>query len=45
MLRLRKLSKWKFKKELEGRVSMVRELHVYGTVVPIHSRDPTKFQH
>ena len=45
MLRLRKLSKWKFKKELEGRCSMVRELHVYGTVVPIHSRDPTKFQH
>ncbi len=43
MLRLRKLDKWKFKKELEGRVSMVRELHVYGTVVPIHSRDPTKF--
>ena len=24
---------------------MVRELHVYGSVVPIHSRDPTKFQH
>ena len=24
---------------------MVRELHVYGSIVPIHSRDPTKFQH
>lgn len=24
---------------------MVRELHVYGSVVPIHSRDPKKFQH
>ena len=24
---------------------MVRELHVYGSVVPIHSRDPSKFQH
>jgi elongator complex protein 3 len=24
---------------------MVRELHVYGTAVPVHSRDPTKFQH
>lgn len=24
---------------------MVRELHVYGTVVPIHSRNPMKFQH
>ena len=27
------------------RCSLVRELHVYGSVVPIHSRDPTKFQH
>jgi elongator complex protein 3 len=43
MLRLRRLDEWKFKKELEGDVSMVRELHVYGTVVPIHSRDPNKF--
>ncbi|KAF6002962.1 hypothetical protein CCYA_CCYA09G2568 [Cyanidiococcus yangmingshanensis] len=25
--------------------SMVRELHVYGTVVPVHERDPTRFQH
>lgn len=24
---------------------MVRELHVYGTAVPVHGRDPTKFQH
>lgn len=24
---------------------MIRELHVYGSVVPIHSRDPNKFQH
>ena len=24
---------------------MIRELHVYGTVVPINSRNPTKFQH
>ena len=24
---------------------MVRELHVYGSVVPIHSRNPQKFQH
>ena len=23
----------------------VRELHVYGSVVPVHSRDPSKFQH
>jgi elongator complex protein 3 len=26
-------------------VSLVRELHVYGTAVPVASRDPTKFQH
>lgn len=26
-------------------VSIVRELHVYGSVVPIHERNPTKFQH
>lgn len=25
--------------------SIVRELHVYGSAVPLHSRDPTKFQH
>lgn len=29
--------------ELKGKVSMVRELHVYGSVVPIHARDPSKF--
>ena len=23
----------------------MRELHVYGTAVPVHARDPTKFQH
>lgn len=28
-----------------GNCSIVRELHVYGSVVPIHSRDPNKFQH
>lgn len=45
LLRLRRLGSKRFMKELEGKVSMVRELHVYGSVVPIHSRDPTKFQH
>ncbi len=25
--------------------SIVRELHVYGSVVPVHERDPSKFQH
>lgn len=24
---------------------MVRELHVYGTAIPVHARDPSKFQH
>lgn len=44
LLRLRKLSDATFLPELKG-ASMVRELHVYGSIVPIHSRDPTKFQH
>jgi elongator complex protein 3 len=30
---------------LKGGVSIVRELHVYGSVVPVSARDPTKFQH
>ena len=25
--------------------SIVRELHVYGTAIPVHARDPSKFQH
>jgi elongator complex protein 3 len=45
LLRLRKLSCWTFRPELVNATSMVRELHVYGSVVPIHSRDPSKFQH
>lgn len=45
LLRLRKLGKTVFRPELEGKCSMVRELHVYGSVVPLHSRDPSKFQH
>ncbi len=27
------------------RCSIVRELHVYGSAVPLQARDPTKFQH
>lgn len=34
-----------FRPELKGKVSIIRELHVYGSVVPVRSRDPTKFQH
>ncbi|NP_001088974.1 elongator complex protein 3 [Xenopus laevis] len=45
LLRLRKCSEESFRPELKGGVSIVRELHVYGSVVPISSRDPSKFQH
>jgi elongator complex protein 3 len=46
LLRLRKCSPSTFRPELtQGQCSVVRELHVYGSVVPIHDRDPTKFQH
>lgn len=45
LLRLRKCSKATFRPELFGRCSIVRELHVYGSVVPVSSRDPSKFQH
>ncbi|GAA5942748.1 hypothetical protein JCM3775_005036 [Rhodotorula graminis] len=48
LLRLRKLTpEGTFREELlkDGQTSMVRELHVYGTAVPLHSRDPTLFQH
>ena len=34
-----------FRPELTENASIVRELHVYGSSVPIHNRDPTKFQH
>ena len=34
-----------FRPELLNHTSIVRELHVYGSSVPIHDRDPTKFQH
>ncbi|XP_051909031.1 elongator complex protein 3 [Hippocampus zosterae] len=45
LLRLRRCSPQSFRAELKGGVSIVRELHVYGSVVPISSRDPGKFQH
>ncbi|KAJ1776260.1 Elongator subunit [Coemansia sp. RSA 2523] len=47
LLRLRKCSSETFRPELTecGQCSIVRELHVYGSVVPVHSRDPKKFQH
>ncbi|NWR37677.1 ELP3 protein, partial [Tachuris rubrigastra] len=45
LLRLRKCSQESFRPELKAGVSIVRELHVYGSVVPVSSRDPSKFQH
>lgn len=47
LLRLRLCSeRTTYRPELTAqRTSLVRELHVYGSVVPLHSRDPRKFQH
>eukprot|EP00172_Hildenbrandia_rubra_P004602 Plantae.Rhodophyta-Hildenbrandia_rubra.ctg9638.p1 GENE.Plantae.Rhodophyta-Hildenbrandia_rubra.ctg9638~~Plantae.Rhodophyta-Hildenbrandia_rubra.ctg9638.p1 ORF type:complete len:581 (+),score=97.14 Plantae.Rhodophyta-Hildenbrandia_rubra.ctg9638:91-1833(+) len=46
LLRLRKAGKGVFRPEMTGcQCSIVRELHVYGSVVPVHERDPGKFQH
>lgn len=46
LLRLRRCSaEGTFRPELVGGASIVRELHVYGTAVPVHARDPTQFQH
>ncbi|XP_058126353.1 elongator complex protein 3 [Anopheles ziemanni] len=45
LLRLRKCSPETFRPELIDNCSIVRELHVYGSVVPVNARDPTKFQH
>ena len=46
LLRLRKVSDTAFRPEMVGRrCSIVRELHVYGSAVPLQARDPTKFQH
>lgn len=45
LLRLRRCSPQSFRPELKCGVSIVRELHVYGSVVPVSSRDPSKFQH
>lgn len=45
LLRLRKCTEHSFRPELKENSSIIRELHVYGTVVPLSSRDTTKFQH
>ena len=53
LLRLRRCGAAAFRGEVTGvapaapwrNASIVRELHVYGTAVPVHSRDPGLFQH
>ncbi|KAF2005408.1 histone acetyltransferase ELP3 [Amniculicola lignicola CBS 123094] len=47
LLRLRQCSQeHTFREELVSQpTSLVRELHVYGSAVPVHARDPKKFQH
>ncbi|XP_068628463.1 elongator complex protein 3 [Battus philenor] len=52
LLRLRKCASATYRPELNPgpnanfkQCSIVRELHVYGSVVPVNARDPTKFQH
>ena len=48
LLRLRRCSPTHtFRPELRthAQVSLIRELHVYGSAVPVHARDPRKFQH
>jgi len=46
LLRLRQCSAETSRPEFRDQpTSLVRELHVYGSAVPVHARDPTKFQH
>ena len=46
LLRLRKCGSATFRPELmEKPTSLVRELHVYGSAVPLHERNPRKYQH
>ncbi|KAK4879564.1 hypothetical protein RN001_007710 [Aquatica leii] len=46
LLRLRQCSlKTTVRPELKDSCSIVRELHVYGSVVPVNDRDMLKFQH
>ncbi|XWS37154.1 hypothetical protein CRYUN_Cryun19dG0018600 [Craigia yunnanensis] len=45
LLHLRKCGQNTTCPELMGKCSIVRELHVYGTAVPVHGRDADKLQH
>lgn len=46
LLRLRKCSPGSFRPEfIEQNTSIIRELHVYGSTVPVNTKNPIKFQH
>jgi len=45
LLRLRKPGSRRFREELKESTSIVRELHVYGSAVPVMGRDLSKYQH
>lgn len=46
LLRLRKCGAGTFRPELtEQNTSIIRELHVYGSTVPVNTKNPVKFQH
>lgn len=46
LLRLRKCSEGTFRPEfVEHETSIIRELHVYGSTVPVSTKNPIKFQH
>lgn len=46
LLRLRKCSPGTFRPEfIECSTSIIRELHVYGSTVPVNTKNPVKFQH
>lgn len=46
LLRLRKCGPGTFRLEFtETNTSIIRELHVYGSTVPVNTKNPVKFQH
>lgn len=46
LLRLRKCGEGTFRPEfIEVETSIIRELHVYGSTVPVSTKNPIKFQH
>jgi len=45
LLRLRKPGNSVHRAELKGEVSIIRELHVYGSAVPVKGRDIAQYQH